>query len=226
MNKVLYYGRVLLSCVILGFSFAIILEALFQGKTAMWNGVPPYVSAIIFFVLVSFAGMMDGMQIALFAVIKMPEEMLAPYPAAHANCQLCFKDRNLEAFLVGRQVLVTICSFVLARIISFNLLEDDINIFGVSDGIQNFFDTGILGAIVTTTAASLIWRIVASSFPLIFLSVPVINIIIQTCLFVEATGLCSASWIIADIQKRFLRYQQDAYYLNEFQVREEKENLA
>jgi len=65
------------------------------------------------------------------------------------------------------------------------LLADEAdNIFNVPDGFQSFLDTGLLGAIVLTIIGSLAWRIVASSFPLAFMSNPVIYIIYHSHLLV------------------------------------------
>ena len=89
--------------------------------------------------------------------------------------------------------------FIVARITSVDVETNDDdesdNIFGVSNGVQNFFNTGLLGAIITTIVGSLIWRIIASSFPVIFLSNPLVYLIIRLCLLLEASGVCSASSI-------------------------------
>jgi len=212
-----FFGfRVGISLVILAFSFAVTLAALFQGKTSMWEGVPEALSVAIFFILMCFVGMMEGMQIALFAVVNLPEEELQEHPIAYANCELAFRDQNLQAFLIGRQICVTICMFVVARITSVNVdvsMEDSENIFGVSDGLQGFFNTGLLGAVITTIVASLAWRIIASSFPVAFLSNPVIYLIIRLCLFLEASGVCSAAWILGRFNKQIVDYQPDDVYL-------------
>jgi len=88
----------------------------------------------------AFVGMMEGMQIALFAVVNLPEEERSRHPIAHKNCQLTFTGTNLQAFLIGRQICVTMCMFVVARITSVAVdtdVEDGSqNIFGVSDGLQ------------------------------------------------------------------------------------------
>lgn len=158
--------------------------------------------------------MMEGLQIALFAVMKMPEEELAKHAVAKKNCELTFAHGNLESFLIGRQILCTLCMFVVARISSIDVGENEENIFGVPDGMQAFFDAGILGAIITTIVASLAWRIVASSFPLIFLSNPLIYVIIRFSLFVDATGVCSASKVFARIQAKLFRYEVDEVYID------------
>jgi hypothetical protein len=80
--------------------------------------------------------------------------------------------------------------------------------FGVSSGIQDFFNTGLLGAVITTIVASLAWRIIASSFPIAFLSNPLIYVIIRLCLILEASGICSAAWLLALIHKQVAGYYQ------------------
>jgi hypothetical protein len=87
------------------------------------------------------------------------------------------------------------------------------NIFGVSDGIQEFFNTGLLGAVITTIVASLAWRIIASSFPIAFLSNPLIYVIIRLCLVLEASGVCSAAWLLALVHKQIAGYQLDEVHI-------------
>jgi hypothetical protein len=212
----LFWGRIVLSLVILGFSFAVTLAALFAGKTLMYDGIPEAVSVVILFVLMCFVGLMEGMQIALFAVVNLPEEELKHHAMAAKTCELCFSGRNLQAFLIGRQICVTICMFVVARITSITVdVQGDIseNIFGVSDGIQTFFNTGLLGAVITTIVGSLAWRIVASSFPVAYLSNPLVYMIIRLCLVLEASGVCSAAWLLALIQKSLFGFELDEVYI-------------
>jgi MFS family permease len=213
MQNLFFWGRVTMSLAVLGFSFAVTLKALFDGNTTMWEGVPAGASVAIFFILMCFVGLMEGMQIALFAVVKMPSEELEHHKVAKANCELAFAGHNLQAFLIGRQILVTLCMFVVARITTLSISEGEPNIFGVSDGLQEFFNTGLLGALITTIVASLIWRIIASSFPLAFLSNPLIYLIIRICLVLEATGVCSAAWVLGRWNKLLVSYQPDEVYL-------------
>ena len=57
VQKVFFWGRVLMSLAILGFAFAVTFAALFQGSTTMWQGVPEAVSIVLFFILMSVVGM-------------------------------------------------------------------------------------------------------------------------------------------------------------------------
>ena len=154
-----------MSLAILGFSFAVTLKALFDGKTTMWEGVPPAVSVILFFVLMAIVGMLEGMQIAFFAVAKLSKDEQAQHPIAMKTCDLLFRGegRNLPGFMIGRQICVTMCFFFIARVTTLDVDVDagEETIFGVSDGVQRFFNTGLLGALITTIVASLSWQLVA-----------------------------------------------------------------
>ena len=212
-KRTLFWGRVLFSTAILSFALAVTLEALVKGQSGMWEGVPVSVSVIIFFLLMCVVGLMDGMQIAAFALINMPEKELRTHKVAFSNCQLMFKGQNLQAFLIGRQVFVASLMFIVAKIATISIKEGEANIFGVSDGFQKFLDTGLLGAVVLTIIGSLIWRILASSLPLAFMSNPAIYIIIRICLLIEGIGICSAAWVFARIHKFLVRHRRDEVYL-------------
>jgi len=74
-------------------------------------------------------------------------------------------------------------------------------------------NTGLLGAVILTIIGSLAWRIVASSFPVAFMSNPLIYIIIRICLLIEASGICSSAWVLARWHKLLVNYQPDEVYL-------------
>merc|ERR1711981_1314292 len=115
--------------------------------------------------------------------------------------------------------------FIVARIATLDIKTGG-NIFGVSNGLQDFFDTGLLGAVISTIIGSLAWRIIASSFPLAFMSNPLIYIIIRICLFLEVTGIASAAWVLALIHKSIVLYQPDDVYIgSNTEVKEEENDL-
>jgi hypothetical protein len=212
LMKIFFWFRILLSLTILSFSLAVTMKALFDGNSGMWAGVPPAASVVIFFLLMCVVGMMEGMQIAAFALLKLPEDDLKHHALAYKNCMLMFSGQNLQAFLIGRQIFVALLMFIVARIASLDVKNGG-NIFGVSNGFQNFLDTGLLGAVILTIIGSLAWRIVASSFPVAFMSNPLIYVIIRLCLLIEASGVCSASWLLARWHKLIINYQPDDVYL-------------
>ena len=220
-QSLFYWGRVLFSIAVLAFSIAVTVSAIFADKTAVWEGVPPIVSCILLVVFMVVIGMLEGMQIAFFAVCKLPAAERANSPWANRTVELLFKGdgRNLPGFMVGRQMTVTLCFFIVGRILSIQVdLDDpnhttDDNIFGMPDPMQKFLGMGFLGAILTTVLASITWQLVAGAFPLQFLSFPLVYILLNCALALEFTGICHASWFFGIIHKKIAGFQLDEVYV-------------
>lgn len=86
-------------------------------------------------------------------------------------------------------------------------------IFGVSDNLQRFFNTGMPGAVITSLIGSLSWRIIASSFPVAFLDLRLNYWIIKVCLIVELSGICQSTWVLAVVQKKIMGYELDEVHI-------------
>jgi len=218
IQKISFWLRVAFSLAVFTFAFTLVLVALFTGKTTMWKGISSYISAILFFLLMTFAGIMEGMQIAILAVAKLPNEALAKHSDVKKVYDLIFRSENLQAFLIGRQILVTTCMFLVARITGIDAasVREGDNIFGAPDAVQErLFNSNIFAAIVTTIASSLVWRVAASASPTAFLSNPIITVIIRCCLIIEASGLCSAASLLAWVQSRFCKFKLDEEYIGD-----------
>lgn len=215
LQSISFWLRVVMSLAILAFAFAVTLTALFHGQTTMWDGVPPAASLILFFVFMAVVGMLEGMQIAFFAVAKMTEEERAAHPWAKRTCDVLFENdgRNLPGFMVGRQMCVTMCFFIVARVTTISIPDGEDNIFGVPNSVQKFFDTGLLGALITTVVASITWQLVASAFPMAFLSTPVTYFLLRFCLFLEWTGLCQGAWVVAMVHRKIAGFKRDEVYI-------------
>jgi len=210
-----FWLRVLLSLAILVFAFLVTLSAIFNDQTTMYEGVSPSMTVVLFFIFMSIVGMLEGMQIAFFAVAKMTVEERNKSAWAKRTCDVLFANdgRNLPGFMVGRQMCVTLCFFIIARVTTIKLNEGDENIFGYNDGVQTFFETGLLGALITTIVASIMWQLVASAFPLAFLSSPLTYILLRWCLFLEWTGVCQGSWVFAMLLRKAIGYKRDEVYI-------------
>jgi len=210
-----FWLRVLLSLAILVFAFLVTLSAIFNDQTTMYEGVSPSMTVVLFFIFMSIVGMLEGMQIAFFAVAKMTVEERNKSAWAKRTCDVLFANdgRNLPGFMVGRQMCVTLCFFIIARVTTIKLNEGDENIFGYNDGVQTFFETGLLGALITTIVASIMWQLVASAFPMAFLSTPLTYILLRWCLFLEWTGVCQGSWVFAMIIRKAVGYKRDEVYI-------------
>merc|ERR1712194_892964 len=223
---IFFWGRVAFSLGVLGFAIAVTIEALYLGKTSAWEQLPDTVSLILALVLMCCVGLLEGMQIAFFSVSKLPKSERGDSAMALRTCDCLFRNggKNLPGFMCGRQMTVTLCFFIIARVTTVNVdVGKDENIFGVSDGIQkNLLNLGFMGAITTTILGSIAWQLVASSFPIAFLSNPVVWVFLQAALFLEATGICSAAWFLALIQQKVFGFQHDELYIGTAEERAAK----
>jgi len=215
-----YWMRVLLSVTLLTGAMLVTCAALWRGETTMGGGTA-LVSFVLFVGLVCFLGLLEAIQIAVFAVAKIPAHLRDPKAAA--SCDLVFEGRNFKAVLIGRQICVTTSMFLLARITTTNVDPLDLahtsplhsTVLGVPPPLQDFFNTGLPGALITTIVASLAWRIVAASFPVAFMANPVVYWTIRLCLVLEASGVFSAAWVLADGIKWVLGFRTDDSYTEE-----------
>jgi hypothetical protein len=186
----------------------------------MWEGFPEAVTVIVFFILMSVVGMLEGMQIAFFAVAKFPKNERGDSKFAKLTCDLLFKGdgKNLPGFMIGRQLTVVSCMFFVARVTSVKIGENEDgereeNIFGVSDGWQELFNTGLLGAMIVTICGSISWQLVASAFPHAFLANPMTYFLLRIALFLESTGICQGAWVLAAIHAKISGFQRDEVYV-------------
>jgi Silicon transporter len=222
--KVFFWGRCLMSLAILGMCFAVTINAIFSGNTKMWESVPPVASLVLFFALLVVVGILEAMQIAYFAVSKLTKAEREQSFFAKKTCQLLFENnaRGLAAFMIGRQLSVVSCMFFVARISSVSMSENDPNMFGVSDGIQKLFNTGLLGAVIVALLGSIPWRLIASAFPMVFVNNPIVYIFLRICLFFEMTGICSGAWVLAAIHAKLEGFQRDEVYIGTAEERAAK----
>jgi len=227
-----FWGRVLMSLAILGFCLAVTIVALLNGQTSVavkYPGIPPGVALVLLFVFMAIVGMLEGMQIAFFAVAKLPASERGTSFFGLKTCELLFKGngQNLPGFMIGRQLTV-VCSFFLVGSFTSLTIEPGTgnNIFGVSDGAQAFLNYGFQGAVITTILASISWQLAASAFPIAFLNNPVTYVLLVVALFLEFTGLCSGAWVLARLQKSICKFQYDEVYIGTPEERTDKEMTA
>jgi silicon transporter len=214
-----FWGRVLMSLAILGFCLAVTLVALMNGDTAVavkYPSIKPGLAIFLLFFFMSVVGMLEGMQIAFFAVAKIPASERGNSVFGKKTCDLLFKGngQNLPGFMIGRQLTVVASFFLVGSFTSLTIMPGEgNNIFGVSDGAQAFLNYGFQGAVITTILASISWQLAASAYPIAFLNNPVTYILLVVALFLEFIGLCAGAWVLARVQKSVMGFQYDEVYI-------------
>lgn len=214
-QSLFFWLRVIMSLAILCFSFAVTIVALFQGRTTMWKGPPPAINLVIFFVILTLAGMLEALQISFLATSKMRKEQRATSFFGKKTVDLLASNKQrLPAFMIGRQLMVISCFFILARITTPDVtLGQGQNIFGVSDGVQRFLNTGMHAALLMTILGSSVWKLTAWAFPVVFMNLPTTYIILLIGLALEWLGICSGAWTLAWLNKKVMRLKKDECYV-------------
>merc|ERR1719453_2693703 len=125
--------------------------------------------------------------------------------------------------MIGRQICVVGCMFIVARVCTLNVeIGTGQNVLGVPDGFQSFLNTGLLAALITTIIGSIAWQLVASAFPIAFLSNPVVYVFLRWCLFLESTGICSGAWVLARVTELLTGWKTDEVYIGTPESRAEQ----
>ncbi|KAG7344610.1 silicon transporter [Nitzschia inconspicua] len=221
-KRVLFWARIVFSLAMSAFAITVFMKAMVQGNTTLRAEIPLPVAVISLIILLLLGGIMEALQIALFAVKHLDKATIEGNPRARRNCQLIFgsggdkgyHDSKLNSFLVGRQIAQTVVMFMIARIVSVNMKVPGETMFGVSATVQKIlFDSGLLNSLVFTIFASLSWRVTANFFPMLYLGSPLSIWIIRLCLLVDASGICDAAWVFAKIVSYLVGYKSDDYYI-------------
>jgi hypothetical protein len=114
--------------------------------------------------------------------------------------------------------------FFIARVTSLNVDVDagEETLWGVSVAWQKFFNTGLLGAIITTIVASIAWQLVASAF----LS-PSCPTLLPTSSSASVSGsywYLLWAWVLAWVNKTIAGYQRDEVYIGTAEERAAKDH--
>merc|ERR1719287_213102 len=201
------------------FCMAVTLVALFNGDTMVavkYPSIPNGVNVFLFFFFMAIVGMLEAMQIAFFAVAKLPASERGTSFFGQKTSELLFKGNgnNLAGFMIGRQLTVVFSFFLVGAITGLNIEPGKgNNIFGIQDSAQKFLNFGFHGAVITTILASISWQLAASAFPVAFLNNPVTYILLCIALFLEFIGICAGAWVCAKLIKSALGYQYDEVYV-------------
>ena len=181
-----------------------------------YPNIPNGVNIFLFFFFMAVVGMLEGMQIAFFAVAKLPADERGTSFFGKKTCDTLFQGngQNLPGFMIGRQLTVVFSFFLVGSITGLNIAPGEgNNIFGISDAAQEFLNFGFHGAVITTILASITWQLAATAFPIAFLNNPVTYLLLLVALFLEFVGICAGAWVIARVLKRACGYEYDEVYV-------------
>ena len=110
--------RYIFSTVLLAGSLGIVVYGIVTKKSQFWPETVPWpATLVIMLVLLLVLGVLEGLQVAIVELCKNPppEEKQRKYARANKIQKMIVQGRNLEKFVLGRQVLVVVVVFFLAK---------------------------------------------------------------------------------------------------------------
>eukprot|EP00484_Ammonia_sp_Unknown_P010295 CAMPEP_0197072360 /NCGR_PEP_ID=MMETSP1384-20130603/210058_1 /TAXON_ID=29189 /ORGANISM="Ammonia sp." /LENGTH=491 /DNA_ID=CAMNT_0042511177 /DNA_START=229 /DNA_END=1705 /DNA_ORIENTATION=+ len=186
--------RLVFSICLLIFSTIMTLYAIATSTTTMPGTIPPWAQYLLLGIALMVLGVLEGLQIGVVELAhKDPNRYRKLYPRAARLLAFENKGRNVERFLMGRQVLVVGTVFIAARITTFD---------GVWDAIHGLTFSGFLGVVLVVIVAQLTPQVLAAAYPTEFMNLPGMKIAFWACLLVEATGLVHAVWFLCVVVKK------------------------
>lgn len=213
LHAALWWIKMLCSLLLSIFSMAMTVYAIYREWTNLdlFTGAP-HIVLVFFLLLLLFRSLMEALQIAVFRVSRLDEKTYRDtHPMAHRNLRLAIA--HIESVVIGRQFWATLSTFFIASISSLSPdLMNGETVFGVPKWLNDFFITGLLGAVLTTVFGSLIMRVIASTYPLFCLNNPLAFLLIQLCRAARATGLLEFSHPLAKVADKLFGWQPDSAY--------------
>jgi len=223
-----YYVKLFISTCLVIFGLVCVIYGLLTRQTNAtngpgWDDLPGWAALLLTLSFGFFIGCCEGFQIAAFKLKNLglePVEFKKRHPAAFRTNELLLRGRNLQAFMVGRQVFVAMMMVLLSRVTGFSSdcsdhsRERDVSagpdnadnanntdtacLFGFPGWfMQAFLQSGIIGAIVVVNVFQLSFRMAAACFPVAFIDNAVMYPLLRFALLVEATGVVNACWPLA-----------------------------
>lgn len=174
----------------------------YAGITLMPDSWAYWTVYIIFFVALIILAIIESLHIAAVQLNRQdPKLYIDTHPRAARVIEYQNSGRNFQCFLIGRQVIVVFCIFVLGRCTTFESFFEP---------IPKWFDewvmfSGVLGVLVVVQIGQLTPQILSSNVPVSYLNMPLMNWIYYFCVWIEKTGICYTVWLMSSCLQKLNR---------------------
>ena len=157
----------------------------------------PLITLGLLAVLITILAVVEGLHLCVGRLgLKNLGALRDQYPRAYKLHQWINTASGTNRFLAGRQLVVIVVVFFVARITSFSAMQTwpltNVTLPGVlrSSWFQEIFlNYGILGALFVLWFGQLIPQFIATKKPVAFLNLFGMEIALRACFFIEALGL-------------------------------------
>jgi len=209
-NREFYYVKCLWSVVVVTFCGVFLFKGWFMGQTGAtsgvgWENLPAWAAIIVSVFFLFVMACAEGIQVSALALESKVTADFKDKPRVHDTLMLLggsdgvkYKGRNMQAFLVGRQMFVAMMVVLLGRVTTYagsqGVLVNGSD-WGMGKNFNEWFlQTGFCGAIFVCNVAQLATQILASIFPVSLINNFFMYFLLQVLLLTEAIGLPNACW--------------------------------
>jgi len=201
-KKLWNFVRYIFSTCLLLSAIGIVLYGIVEKKSNFWPETIPFeVTIIILICLLWILAVLEGFEVIAVELHKNPVKDPKRYPRAHRVQQIVAQGNHLAKFVLGRQVLVLITVFFLARCTT--ILNAEV----FPSGFSAFLATGLMGTVIVVILGQLVPQILAAQYPVHFANFPLMEFVLRICLLVEASGAIHAAWILGPTVCKILRFK-------------------
>ena len=201
----LHYLRVAFSVSLVIFGGVFLFKGLLAAQTGAttgpgWRKLPGWAAVILAIFFLFIMACAEGIQVSILAMNETDyEEHRAESPKAVRILDKIYKkQRNMSAFMVGRQFFVALMMIMLGKCLSYAGAAG-VFVTGSDWGMPMWFNewllqTGFIGAVFVVNVAQLATQVTASIFPISFINNSFLYALQLAMLAVEASGVINAVW--------------------------------
>jgi hypothetical protein len=170
----------------------IIFHGISVGDVAL--NAPPAVAAVVFVILLILIAYAEGYHVTVITLEKANAEVFKEsHPRAYGVHKLT--NANVECFVVGRQVLLTLIVFIVATVTTFKE-KDHVDDWWFFPGpmIKIFTQLGVGGSLIVLAFGQLLPQLIATAYPIHHINLPGGYAYSWLMLFVDKIGVANVGF--------------------------------
>jgi len=197
------------------FATFIVVYGIFAGESSFavsFDFLPAWFGFILLLIMLGLLLLLEGALVCIVDLNKHTDETFRDkYPRAAKLHSQNSDHESVMSMIIGRQVLVIFAVFIAAQLTAMPGMHN----FPFTDkpfpkGFRSvFLEPGVLGGVVTVIFAQLTSQMIATNYPVQFLNMPGLFIVVKLCKVFDIIGIVHVTWLVADLCCRALRLNDE-----------------
>jgi len=215
LYTVLKYVRFFGSGCLTLFATFIVIYGIFAGESSFgvsFAFLPSWFGFILLLIMLGLLLLLEGVLVCTVDLSKHTNITFRDaYPRTAILHAQNSDEESVMSMIIGRQVLVIFTVFIAAQLTSMPNMHNFpfTNIPFPSAFQEIFLAPGLLGGIMVVVYAQLTSQMLATNYPVQFLNVPGMWLVVKLCKIFDWVGLVHLTWVVADLFCRALRLDDE-----------------